>query len=165
MKNIILITGTIGVGKSRISHMLTHLVEPSAYLDGEWCWCVHPDHQNQTALLDNLANLLRTYLHADTVDNIILDWAVYDEAVIDSLLSRLEQENFKLYKYTLISTEDVLRSRLVYDITAGYRDASVVAESVAKMPLFEQMNTTKIEVTIKNDIDIARQIASEIKPA
>lgn len=162
MKNIILITGTIGVGKSSVAHMLARQIMPVAYLDGEWCWQVYPQHENQEALLDNMASLLRTYLQADSIENIILDWAVYDEAVIDALLSRLSTETFQLHKYTLVCPEETLRARLVYDITAGRRDASVVATSVEQMPLFEKMNTTKIEVSLQNDMEIARQIAEQL---
>lgn len=162
MKNIILINGTIGVGKSTVSHMLSSLIEPVAYLDGEWCWKIQPSRENREALLTNLSCLLTNYLHSDAVDNIILDWAVCEEAIIDDLFARLSKEEFHLHKFTLVCTEDVLRARLVYDITAGRRDADVVAESVARMPLFEQMNSEKIHVDVHNDLEVARQIAAKL---
>ena len=160
MKNLIMINGTIGVGKSTISRMLMSLIEPAACLDGEWCWDVKPPQEDQKAMLDNVASLLNTYLRSDLVENIILDWSVYDEAVMDELLTRLSGGSVKLHKFTLVCSEDELRSRLVYDITAGRRDASVVAQSVARMPLFEKLDTTKIDVGKHDDLEVARQIAA-----
>lgn len=162
MKNLILITGTIGVGKSTVSHMLSSLIEPAAYIDGEWCWSIQPQRPDQETQLANIAGLLTNYLRSDLVENIILDWTVYDEALIAALMDKLSGERFTLHKFTLICSEATLRSRLVYDITAGRRDASVVAESVAKMPLFEQMTTDKIELGVTGDMEAARQIADKV---
>lgn len=162
MKQLIIINGTIGVGKSTVSHMLRGMIEPVAYIDGDWCWNITPDKPNQEALLTNLTSLLKTYLHSDFVENIILDWSVYDETLIEALLARISDESFQLHKFTLICSEHTLRSRLVYDVTAGRRDASVVAESVAKMPLFENMSTDKIELGISGDMEAARHIAAKV---
>lgn len=162
MKHIILINGTIGIGKSTISQMLMGMLEPSAYLDGEWCWIVRPPQENNPALLKNMAGILHTYLQSDSVENVILDWAMHNESVIDDLFAELADETFTLHKFTLVCSEDVLRGRLAHDITAGRRDAGVVATSVARMPLFEKMGTTKIDVGLCNDIDAARQIVAQV---
>lgn len=162
MKNLIIITGTIGVGKSNVCRHLRDSLNATAYLDGEWCWNVHPMRENQNAMLDNAANLLSTYLNEPEVENIIFDWSVYDEDIINALLTRLNGKAFKLHKFTLICSEDVLRSRLVYDITAGRREASVVAESVARMPFFEKMDAIKIDIGQYDDLAAAQFIASKL---
>lgn len=165
MKNLILITGTIGVGKSNISLLLARMIEPAAYLDGDWCWQVYPKEENQMAALDSVVGVLNNYLKQDGIDNIILDWTIYDEELINTLVARLDSAPFKLHKFCLTCDEDVLRSRLVYDITAGRRDASVVADSLMKLPLFAALNCQHIQVTVENDLDVVHQIIDAMKLA
>jgi len=165
MKNLILITGTIGVGKSNISLLLARMIEPAAYLDGDWCWQVYPKEENQMAALDSVVSVLNNYLKQDGIDNIILDWTIHDEELINTLVARLDSTAFKLHKFCLTCDEDVLRSRLVYDITAGRRDASVVADSLMKLPLFAALNCQHIQVTVENDLDVVHQIIDAMKLA
>ena len=41
-KNLILISGSPCVGKTAVGTRLFENYDNSAYLDGDWCWCVHP---------------------------------------------------------------------------------------------------------------------------
>ena len=41
-KKLILISGSPCVGKTAVGTRLFESYDNSAYLDGDWCWCVHP---------------------------------------------------------------------------------------------------------------------------
>ncbi len=41
-KKLILISGSPCVGKTAVGTRLFESCDNSAYLDGDWCWCVHP---------------------------------------------------------------------------------------------------------------------------
>jgi len=41
-KKLIIINGTMGVGKSTISKALYKNLENSVWLDGDWCWMMNP---------------------------------------------------------------------------------------------------------------------------
>ena len=41
-KKLILISGSPCVGKTAVGTRLFESYHNSAYLDGDWCWCVHP---------------------------------------------------------------------------------------------------------------------------
>ena len=41
-KKLILISGSPCVGKTAVGEKLFESYDNSAYLDGDWCWCVHP---------------------------------------------------------------------------------------------------------------------------
>ena len=41
-KKLILISGSPCVGKTAVGTRLFESYNNSAYLDGDWCWCVHP---------------------------------------------------------------------------------------------------------------------------
>ena len=42
MKKLILINGTMGAGKTTTCQELLKILQPSVFLDGDWCWKMHP---------------------------------------------------------------------------------------------------------------------------
>ena len=42
MKKLILLSGSPCVGKTTVGKYLFEHYDNSAYLDGDWCWCVNP---------------------------------------------------------------------------------------------------------------------------
>ncbi|MFT8363047.1 MAG: AAA family ATPase [Sporolactobacillus sp.] len=42
MKRLIIINGTMGVGKSTVSQLVADKLDQSVFLDGDWCWNMHP---------------------------------------------------------------------------------------------------------------------------
>ena len=42
MKRVILICGTMGVGKTRTCRELQKVLDRNVFLDGDWCWDAQP---------------------------------------------------------------------------------------------------------------------------
>ena len=42
MKRLYVIGGTMGVGKTTVCRRLARRLPNSAFLDGDWCWDMHP---------------------------------------------------------------------------------------------------------------------------
>jgi len=42
LKKLVIINGTMGVGKSTICKELSKRLENSVWLDGDWCWMMNP---------------------------------------------------------------------------------------------------------------------------
>lgn len=42
MKNVYLIGGTMGVGKTAACQSMKGKLNSSVFLDGDWCWDMHP---------------------------------------------------------------------------------------------------------------------------
>ena len=42
LKRLILINGTMGAGKTAVCRELERELAPCAFLDGDWCWEMHP---------------------------------------------------------------------------------------------------------------------------
>lgn len=42
MKNLYLIGGTMGIGKTSVCQRLKSKLNNSVFLDGDWCWDAHP---------------------------------------------------------------------------------------------------------------------------
>ena len=74
MKKLIIINGTMGVGKSTVCKMLLDRLVPSVYLDGDWCWNMNPfivSEENKAMVENNITHLLKSYLSNSEYEYII----------------------------------------------------------------------------------------------
>lgn len=68
MKRVIVINGTMGVGKSATARALSELLQPSFLLDGDWCWSMSPfapSEADKRMVVDNITHVLRNFLLSD----------------------------------------------------------------------------------------------------
>ena len=109
MKRLIFLRGTMGVGKSAVSHELKKMLAPCAFLDGDWCWDLEPftvTEETKALVLGNAAYLLDSFLRCSAVENVLFCWVMPARSVIDDLLSR----NYALARRVIT----VMGSRLRY---------------------------------------------------
>lgn len=74
MKKLIMINGTMGVGKTSVSTELLKMLTPGVYLDGDWCWYMHPfevTEETKKMVLDNITYLLRNFLSCSQYSYVI----------------------------------------------------------------------------------------------
>ncbi|SFS41366.1 AAA family ATPase [Paenibacillus sp. 453mf] len=82
MKKLIIINGTMGVGKTTISKEVHKSLDKSVWLDGDWCWMMNPwvfSEENIRMVMDNVTYLLRNYLTNSTFDYVILSWVLHND--------------------------------------------------------------------------------------
>ena len=84
---------------------------------------------------------------------------MHQRSVIDSILARLDTENCTVKCISLIADESSLRVRLSEDISKGIRTADVIERSLARIPMYQILDTIKIDTSGKT----ISQIADEIK--
>ena len=150
MKKLIIINGTMGVGKSAVCNVLLHTLKPSVYLDGDWCWNMNPfvvSEENKKMVIDNITYLLKSYLNNLGFDYIIFCWVIHQEDIFRQLLEPLKDCDFQLYKISLICSETALRSRLEIDVQKGIRKVEVIGRSIQKLELYNNMSTLRIDVS------------------
>ena len=64
-KKLIIINGTMGVGKTTISKMLYKELENSFWLDGDNCWMMNPfivNEENKKMVVDNITYILKSQI-------------------------------------------------------------------------------------------------------
>lgn len=162
MKNLIFVNGTMGAGKTTTCTYLKQLLPHAVFLDGDWCWDADPfvvTDETKAMVLDNITHLLNNFLACTAYENVIFCWVMHEEAIVRQILSRLSTENASVRVFTLTLTEEALRERLARDIADGKRQADIFDRSVARLPLYDGMNSTKIDVSKMSALDAAKQIA------
>ena len=64
MKNLIIINGTMGVGKTTVSRILQEKLPNCVFLDGDWCWDMKPfliNDETKKMVVTNIRFLLNKY--------------------------------------------------------------------------------------------------------
>lgn len=163
MKTLILVGGPMGVGKTSVCQALKSALSDAVFLDGDWCWNADPFHvtdETKAMVIDNICYLLNNFLHCSAYEHVIFAWVLHEQALIDGLLARLDTAGYHIRALSLIADAAALRSRLEADIAAGHRSADVVPRSLAYLPLYDTLTTTKIDTTGKRIDEIVRTITA-----
>ena len=166
MKKLIMINGTMGVGKSTVSNILFKMLNNSAYLDGDWCWNMNPfvvSDENKEMVINNISYLLKSYLNNSGYKYIILCWVIQDEAIFKQILDKLNGFDFELHKISLVCSEESLKNRLNIDVENGIRKTEIISRSIERISLYEKMDTVKIDVSNITPQDAAKKICAMVQ--
>ena len=161
MKTLYLIGGTMGVGKTAVSQQLKHDLPNAVFLDGDWCWDASPfqvTEETKAMVTENICYLLNQFLHCSAYENVIFCWVMHQQAIIDSILERLDTANCRVKCISLLADEATLRQRLTADVERGVRTADVIDRSVARIPLYQELNTLKVDTRNKTIPVVAGEI-------
>lgn len=161
-KKLIFINGTMGVGKTATCEELAKLLRPNVFLDGDWCWKMSPftvNDETKEMVFANICFLLNKFLCCKEFEYIIFCWVMHEQEIINQITSGLKTENTEKFFFTLTAEEEALRKRLLADVEAQKREADILAKSVARLPLYDRIDSVKIDVGGITPSQAARRIA------
>lgn len=168
MKTLIFINGPMGVGKTAVCEKLLEQLERSVYLDGDWCWNMHPflvTDETKAMVLDNITAVLARFLACTELDYVVFGWVMHQPEIAHDILSRLRLDGVNIRQYTLLCSENVLIDRISQDIQVGKRTVGVTKKSLSYLPLYDGQNTIKIITDDLSPEEIAAQIVQkEVNP-
>jgi hypothetical protein len=161
MKNLIIVGGTMGVGKTATCRELQKILPRNVFLDGDWCWNMHPfvvTDETIAMVNSNIAHLLNGFLACSEFENVIFCWVLHEQHILDDLIRALDLNGCTTHCFSLVSTEQALVERLSRDIAAGKRGSDITERSVARISLYDELDTVKIDVSTISPADAARRI-------
>ena len=161
MKTLYLIGGTMGVGKTTVCQKLKKCLPKAVFLDGDWCWDADPfqvTDETKAMVMDNITHLINNFLSCSAYDNVIFGWVMHEQTIIDDILGRLDLEGCRVLSLSLTCDADTLTARLRKDVDAGIRQADVIDRSRARIPLYEKLDTLKIDTTALDADGVAARI-------
>lgn len=150
MKRLYLIGGPMGVGKTTVCRELQKRLEGSVFLDGDWCWDARPfqvTEETKAMVTENICFLLNNFLRCSAYDHVVFCWVLHRQAILDGLLSRLNLENCQVRAVSLLASPEALTARIEADIRAGRRDQMALERSLAYLPLYDALDTEKLDVS------------------
>ena len=159
VKKLIIINGTMGVGKTETSRELNKKLNDSVWLDGDWCWMMNPftvNEENKNMVIKNITYLLRNFLTNSSFKYVIFNWVMHYEEIFNLVLEPLMDLKFEVIKVTLICSEETLKKRIVNDVKLNLRDGKELSTSLERLELYKNMNTVKIDtsnISINETVD------------
>ena len=147
MKNLYLIGGTMGVGKTTVCQRLKSKLNNSVFLDGDWCWDAHPfqvTEETKQMVMQNICFLLDQFIHCSAYDNIIFCWVMHEQTIIDNIIKNIDSAKCDIRLISLICSPETLRARLKRDVANGLRTGDVVERSIKRLPFYAELNTHKL---------------------
>ena len=145
-KQLILVGGAMGVGKSAVCRELLRQLTPGVWLDGDWCWNMNPfvvSEENKRMVLSNITHLLRAYLNNSSYRYVLFCWVMDQPLLFEAVLGPLRDIPFTLHSFSLVCTEQALRERLERDVRDGIREADVIPRSLRRLPVYAALPTCK----------------------
>ncbi|HIW74955.1 MAG TPA: AAA family ATPase [Firmicutes bacterium] len=151
MKTLLMVGGTMGVGKTTACRALQRRLDGCVFLDGDWCWDIHPftvNEENRAMALDNIVSLLGRFLQNPQLPTVIFCWVLHRDDIYAQILTRLfpggPPPEIRVVRVSLLCSEGTLRERLGREIAAGLRTPDVLERSAARLPLYAGLDTEKL---------------------
>ena len=116
--------------------------------------------ETRALVLDNICSVLARDLRGPELDHVIFGWVLHQQETIDTILSRRPLEGVEIINISLLASPEALRTRLEQDMADGRRPRDgVVERSLAYLPLYEKLNTWKLDTTRLTPEEAAAQIS------
>jgi broad-specificity NMP kinase len=163
MKNLYIIGGTMGVGKTTTCQLLKRKLNNAVFLDGDWCWDANPfqvNDQTKIMVVDNICYLLNNFIHCTTYENVIFCWVMHEQSIIDDILSHLDISDCEVKIISLICSPEALTMRLNKDIESEIRQSDVLERSLKRIPMYEALKTIKVDVSNRSPEEVVAKISS-----
>ena len=161
MKTLYMIGGTMGIGKTTVCQQLKQDLPNSVFLDGDWCQDASPfqlTDETKAMVTNNICYVLNNFLKCSAYENIIFCWVMHEQSIINSILEKLDTQNCEVKCISLVADEKTLRERLAMDVERGIRSEDIIERSIARIPMYQALNTIKIDTNTKTVAMIANEI-------
>jgi len=151
MKNLILITGSSCVGKTTTSTQLVKLLPNCVFLDGDWCWYADPwtvTDETKRMAERNMSFLLNSFLDCSAYENVVFSWILRNDSMVDMVLSWIKDKDYNLHKFSLVCSENALKSRYQKDVDNNLRERGKLDNLLYGLRNhFNEMDTIKIDTS------------------
>ena len=116
--------------------------------------------ETKKMVIDNICYQLNNFICCSVYENIIFCWVMHEQSIIDQLLARINTDNLNVKVISLVCNEKALIKRLQKDIDQGIRTEDVLTRSLARIKLYEKLDTIKIDVSNLSVDEVAAKICA-----
>ncbi|WP_238918357.1 AAA family ATPase [Clostridium sp. YIM B02555] len=165
-KKLIIINGTMGVGKTATCRELNKKLKNSVWLDGDWCWMINPfkvNEENKEMVIDNITYLLKNFLKNSTIEYVIFNWVIHIEEIFEEILKPLNALDFEIIKITLTCSEEALKNRILEDVKHNIRNDDCLLRSINRLEMYKDMSTKQIDTSELSIVETVKEIVKIVK--
>lgn len=151
MSAVYFIGGPMGVGKTALCRELNRLLPRSVMLDGDWCWMMDPFTVNDATrqvVQDNITHCLGNFIACGEFQSVVFCWVMHRQDIIDRLRADLPlPPGWRAVWLSLTCSPEALTARIGADVAAGKRAPDVAERALAYLPLYDRLDTRKLDTT------------------
>jgi len=109
-------------------------------------------------VLDNICHLLKNFIDCSAYDTVIFCWVMHQQSILDRILAALPAADIRVKAISLVCDRETLRQRLEGDVARGLRTDDVIERSLARLPLYEALDTVKVDTSHKSIEETVREV-------
>ncbi|MCR5166256.1 MAG: AAA family ATPase [Oscillospiraceae bacterium] len=150
---IIIINGPMGVGKTTVGKYIADKNEGTAFIDGDWCFDIHPfigNKETKSMAIDNILHMIGNYRKCSACRMIVLVWLMDDHWVYDRIMKGLADLHMEIRSVTLICDKINLIKRWKNDSVCEWRTdewLDVSVDSISGFSAFDDpIDTSDLSV-------------------
>lgn len=113
-QKLIIISGAPCVGKSAIGDKVFQMLDNSAYLDGDWAWCVNPFSIKDPRLRNgdkSMSFTLTTYLKSKFDYVFFVSVIATNKGIRENIINDIEYDDYEIIGFTLTCSRETLVKR------------------------------------------------------
>lgn len=162
MKNLIVIVGPNGVGKSTTGKNIVEKYPKTALVDSDWCRAINPfilTESTKQTVTDNIYCLLHNYLICDDIDTVVFthSWHGERKSIYDKVISKLKNDKIKFKENIVVlkcsESENIRRA------IKDNRDETRIARGIKNtFSFYDNLNYPIIDTTDMNVAEVAELI-------
>lgn len=166
MKQLIVLIGPNGVGKSTTAEALLKQKEKTAYVDSDWCRVMNPfslTEKTKQTVINNIYCLLRNYLICNDIETVVFPYSWHGDRkeIYDTVINRLKQDKVqfeeKIYILKCSREENERRAR-----KDGRDEARIKRGMEMTFSFYDELKYPCIDTTEMTPEQVAAKIVREI---
>jgi len=166
MKQLIVIIGPNGVGKTTTAKKIVEQYKNVAYVDSDWCRVINPfvfSESTKETIVENIYCLLRNYLFCSDVNKVVFTYAWHGERkeIYERIMEKLKNESIE-FKLTII----ILKCSKVENIKRAVQDGRDEIRIKRGMEMtfyfYDNLDYPCIDTTDMTPSTVAQQIVSMV---
>lgn len=161
MKDLWMVGGPMGVGKTAVCRRLQAEGRPSAFVDGDWCWDMRPFVVNESTkelAFANMAALINNDLACQGLDEVIFCWVMHQPEIWSRLESGLHTDGCRMHRVCLVCEPRELERRLQKDIDAGLRSPDVIPRALDRLESCRRLPVPLVDTTGLDAAQVAARL-------
>jgi thymidylate kinase len=168
VKNLIIINGAPGMGKTTTSEKLREILPNNVMLDCDcfmWSTPYVATEEAELIRYENIAFCTNNYLRCSSWLNVIVNWVFVSQKELDKILSLVDLTDVSVHTFSLICRNDIWKNRMESDTVNLNRNIETTYLKWSKRITDGYYNRIRSNIIDTSDMtakEVALKIASEL---
>lgn len=139
---VIIINGPMGVGKTTLGKYIAEKYEGTAFIDGDWCFDIHPfvgNRETKTMAIDNILHMVDNYRKCSICKMIVLVWLMDEQWVYQKVVGGISDMGLEVKSVVLVCDKNNLIDRWKNDKKCEWRSQEWLEVSLKSLLFFSSL--------------------------